>query len=290
METDPLQPDWPARIQLAKRVIESDLGTIHSLSDLAKAAYASPFHFHRVFRGMTGETVREYSRRLRLERAAVVLKEREDGILAIALDSGFESHEAFTRAFKKHFGVTPSDYRAGSKPDIRTPEQPERGRAMDITIRTRESSRIACVRHVGPYTETTGAWQALMKWGWPRMLFGKTKTFGLCFDDPDVTPPDKLRYEACMEVGPKTSAKGPVEVRNLEAGTFAVAVHQGPYESLGETYALLCGAIVAGRLDGTTWELADPPSLEVYLNDPRSTEPADLKTEIWLPVSRKIPK
>lgn len=287
METKPVQLDWPARIQRAKRLIESDLGKTHALDDLAKAAYASPFHFHRVFRGLTGETVQEYSRRLRLERAAMVLKERDDGILAIALDSGYESHEAFTRAFKKHFSVTPSDYRAAAKPVQQASEQKERSVSMDITIQTRERSRIACVRHVGPYTEAAEAWKALMKWGWTKMLFGKPKTFGLCFDDPDVTPPDKLRYEACMEVGPKTSTKGPVEIRDLEAGTYAVTVHRGPYDSFSETYALLCAALVTERLDGATWELAAPPSLEVYLNDPRSTAPADLKTEIWLPVNKK---
>jgi len=81
--------------------IASTLDEAIDLHALAKAAALSPFHFHRIFRGMVGETPLEMHRRLRLERAAVQLAETEAPVTTIAFDAGWETHEAFTRAFKQ---------------------------------------------------------------------------------------------------------------------------------------------------------------------------------------------
>jgi AraC family transcriptional regulator len=77
------------------------------LLELADVACLSPYHFHRVFRGMVGESVAEHVRRLRLERAALQLKHTRYSVARVAFDAGYESHEAFTRAFKGAFGESP---------------------------------------------------------------------------------------------------------------------------------------------------------------------------------------
>ena len=78
----------------------------------AAVAHFSPYHFHRIFRGMVGESVKEHVRRLlRLERSAQRLRDSNDAILEIALDAGYESHESFTRAFRAMFGESPSEFR-----------------------------------------------------------------------------------------------------------------------------------------------------------------------------------
>lgn len=156
---------------------------------------------------------------------------------------------------------------------------------MDVRIERRDPVHIAAVRHVGPYNEVGDAWKTLMKWGWTKMMFGKTETFGLCFDDPDVTPAERIRYEACMVVKPDTKVKGDIIIRELPGGAFAVAVHEGPFDTISATYATLCAQVVSTAIDGTSWKLGDPPSREVYLMDPRKTVPADMRTEIWMPVS-----
>src|ERR1044072_5559755 len=88
--------------------LEGDL----SLDVLAKRVGFSAYHFHRIFREILGEPVKEYVRRLRVERAAYRLKISEETILKIALDAGFKTHESFTRAFHRQFGITPNQFRS----------------------------------------------------------------------------------------------------------------------------------------------------------------------------------
>lgn len=279
-----------ARIEAVCRTIEDRLAEEPTLDELAAAADLSPFHFHRLFRGLVGETVAGYSRRLRLERAAYRIEHGEDDLLVVAMDAGYGSHEAFTRAFRRQFGVPPSKYRDAVKgeaaaPDPASDTASDTGGELEIRIERIEPTTVACVRHVGPYSEVGGAWKALMKWGWAKMLFGSPKTFGLSHDDPDVTEPERLRYDACMAVAPGTRTRGRVELRDLPGGAFAVTLHRGDYGSIGDTYARLFAQVVTRGVDGRSWSLGDPPAREVYLNDPRRTKPADLRTEIWMPVA-----
>ncbi len=92
--------DYAGRVLRVLTHIQEHLDAPLVLSDLAALAHFSPFHFHRVFRGMVGESVLQHVRRLRLERAAMQLKTTADSVTSIALDAGYEAHEAFTRAFR----------------------------------------------------------------------------------------------------------------------------------------------------------------------------------------------
>ena len=285
MHDESLTRSWPARIQIIRQELESRLDEDVPLEDLARMADASMFHFHRVFRGMTGETVRSYTRRLRLERAAKWLRYRmADDLLEIALKSGYGSHEAFSRAFKSEFDCSPSEYRdrAASSP----PPQPIGPPPGELAVEVRETpaQHVAYVRHTGPYTDVAAAWEELMRWGWTRMLFRQPAAFGLCYDDPDITEGHKLRYDACLEVGRRTKDTERMHVRRLERGRYAVTVHEGGFSSIGATYARLCCAILERP---TRWTLAESPSREVYLSDPRSTPEEEMRTEIWMPISAR---
>jgi AraC family transcriptional regulator len=282
----PMDPQdvYLERIGRAVTLLEARLDEDVRLDEVARAAHFSPFHFHRLFRGMTGETVGEFVRRLRLERAAYRMQQGEGDLLRIALDAGYQSHEAFTRAFKRRFGMAPSLYRSRQRRVLEDILARKGAFEVDVKIVEREPMRVASVRHVGPYEEVGEAWQALMKWGWSKMIFGKPECFGLCYDDPEVTPADKIRYDACLEVGPKARGKGEVRIQEIPGGTFAVAVHEGPYAGFAETYAGLFAEVAGGPIDGRPWTLGDAPSIEKYLNDPRKTKPEDLRTEVMVRV------
>src|SRR5215510_12521255 len=107
--------DYQQRILRVLIHIQTHLDEAISLDDLARLACFSPFHFHRIFSGMTGEGVMEHVRRLRLERAAHRLQFTEEPIVRLAFDAGFETHEAFSRAFKNMFGISPSEFRGARR-------------------------------------------------------------------------------------------------------------------------------------------------------------------------------
>jgi AraC family transcriptional regulator len=278
--------------------IQGHLDEALSLEDLAAVAHFSPYHFHRVFRGMVGESVKQHVRRLRLERAAHRLKHTDQPVTRIAFEAGYETHEAFTRAFRTMCGRSPSRFREAHQappvPEVPSgvhfaadgrverfePLQPG-GPPMDVQIKEIKPMRVAFVRHVGPYNEVGSTWQRLCAWAGPRGFLGPQTTFlGLCHDDPEVTPPDKIRYDACVTVHDATEPEGDVGVQEIAGGEYAVATHRGPYEKLIETYAALCGQWLpqSGR------ELRSAPGFEVYRNNPQNTAPEDLLTDIHLPL------
>src|SRR5262245_60431909 len=101
------QQDYEQRILRVLLHIQSHLDHALDLDELASLAHFSPHHFHRIFRGMVGEPVMEHVRRLRLERSAFQLKTTSRPVTQIAFDAGYETHEAFTRAFRAMFRESP---------------------------------------------------------------------------------------------------------------------------------------------------------------------------------------
>jgi len=293
------QQEYTKRILAVLVFIQKNLDEELSLEEYARVAHFSPYHFHRIFRGMVGESLHEHIRRLRLERAATRLKRTDWAIIEIALEAGYETHEAFTRAFRTLCGCTPSRYRrdnsvalvlspgvhyqdGGSTNDLQLPAG---GETMKVRIEQVEPMRVAFVRHVGPYHEVETAWERLCtRLGKDGLLGPGTKFIGICYDDPEVTAPEKLRYEACVTVDNDFEAQDDVGVQTIGGGEYAVTTHVGPYSLLGQTYATLLGQWLprSGR------ELRSEPSLEFYLNAPESTDLEDLITDIYAPLAPAI--
>jgi len=148
---------------------------------------------------------------------------------------------------------------------------------MHVQIETLAPKHVAYIRHTGPYTQVGPVWGRLFSWAAPKGLLGPhMEYFGLCYDDPDVTPPDRLRYDACLVVGPGVKPENDFGVQDVDGGSFATTVHTGPYRTLGATYSALCGA----WLPSNGRRLGPPPSVEFYLNDPRSTPEEQLRTRV----------
>jgi AraC family transcriptional regulator len=293
---DITRSDYHQRILTVLIHIQTHLDDALDLDFLAGLAHFSPYHFHRVFRGLVGESVMAHVRRLRLERSAMRLRFTDQPVTHIAFEAGYETHEAYTRAFRDMFHRSPSEYRAAEQimpfpaatsgvhfdPDGCIKEfqaQDEGGQKMDVRIENMQPQRVAFMRHVGPYNEVGQTWQRLMAWAGPKGIFGPTTTcLSIYHDDPEITPPDKLRADACVTVGPSVQPEGEVGIQELAGGQYAVYTHKGPYEKLGEAYAALCGQWLptSGREPGTA------PPFEVYRNNPQTTKPEDLLTDIYL--------
>ena len=103
--------DYRARIDRVLAHLADHLDADLSVAELARIAHFSPYHFHRMFRAMTGESVAALVRRLRLETAGRALRERDGSVIDVALAAGYGSPEGFTRAFQQAFAAAPSAYR-----------------------------------------------------------------------------------------------------------------------------------------------------------------------------------
>jgi AraC family transcriptional regulator len=274
--------DHRQRILRVQVHLQQNLDAPLNVEQLAQVAALSPFHFHRVFRGIVGESVMDHVRRLRLERAAGRLRFSDAPVVEVALEAAYESHEAFTRAFRAQFSLSPSAFRNRATRTRSMPAPgalPTRAARLLAHVRRRPAVRVAFRRHVGPYDQVGEAWRQLFGWARSRaLIINSASTFGLSYDDPEITPAEHVRYDACLEVDDSVKPDGEMAIQEVPGGSFAVAVHVGPYSSLDETYtAVLCGWAAATRR-----EFGPAPSLERYLNDPRSTPPDQVQTEIWL--------
>lgn len=280
----PAQQTYRHRILKVQLHIQEHLDEDLSLDQLAKIAHFSPYHFHRIFKSMVGEGVKEYVKRLRLEMAAMLLKSTAHPVLQIALECGYEAHEAFSRAFRQMFGMSPSQFREEQRmPGFSFFSSVEGTMSSDTSTREvriveMEPLRVAFMRHVGPYQDCGPTFQQMMAYAGRHGLFGpETLCIGIGHDDPEVTAPEKLRFDACVTVGEGFQPEGEVGAQTIEGGTYAVVTHQGSYDGLAEVYAWLYGAWLpnSGREPGNS------PPFEVYRNMDTS-KPEEMLTDIYM--------
>jgi len=267
--------DYRRRMLAVERYVEAHLDGPLEPAVLAKEAAFSLHHFHRIFRAQRGESVMQLVRRLRLERAAKRLRACDVAVTSLAFEAGYDSHEAFTRAFAERFGLPPSVYR--SEPSARVREHlaraPERA-TIPVEIRHVPALRVACMRHRGSYANVHEVWAKLRDFVARRGL--EEQLFGSCPDDPEVTEESKLRFDACVVVPEGFVPGEEAALATLPAGTYAIGVHRGPFSALSETYLEVIGRWLptSGR------EPTADAVVEHYLDDPRITPPEQLRTEV----------
>ena len=255
------------------------------LETLAGVAAFSPYHFHRVYRSVMGETVADTVRRRRLYRAAADLVTGPLPIARIGRRAGYASVAAFTRAFRAYYGIPPAAFRVRGRPAPPWSELHPMERTMtDVTITNRDPVTVVAIHHDGDYQAIGDTFDRLWCWAAGRNLTGPaTRSFGIYYDDPEAVPRAKLRSEACLTM----PADAPLDVgmRRIEiaGGRHAVLRHRGPYAELERAYS----ALYKGWLPMSGEEPANLPCYEEYLNDCRALPPAEWLTDICLPLAEK---
>jgi AraC family transcriptional regulator len=242
------------------------------LDHLAEVACFSPFHFHRVYHALQGETIADAVRRMRLHRAALDLIEGDIPITRIATRAGYGSQAAFTRAFRSAYGAPPAAYRAASA-------NPFEG---TVTIRRTDPLAVVALRHAGDYATIGAAFERLNTIAIGRGWVGPTtRYFGLYYSDPAATPEADLRSDACLTAPDGFTGEGELRTLTIPGGRNAVLLHVGPYADLHRAYTWL----YREWLPASGHDPADASCVEEYLNNPRLVPPAELRTEIWLPLA-----
>lgn len=268
--------------------IQENIDKPLSLETLADVACFSPFHFHRLFAAYVGETLNDYIRRTRLEWAAMKLCQTERPITDIALATGYETPAAFTKAFSQHFRKTPTEFKKSKSLSLTSKHlalntHDKEVKTMQPEIRNMPEQKVLFVRKTGRYDKAASeAWAILMGFAYSRRLMKKeTKSIGISHDCPNITPEDKIRYDACIMINKDIKPEGEVGIQTISGGKYAMFLHKGSYDKLGEIY----NVIFSQWLPESDKKLRDIPFFEIYLNrDPRRTKAENLRTEIYVPI------
>ncbi|KQN37100.1 AraC family transcriptional regulator [Sphingomonas sp. Leaf407] len=232
--TDPVER-YTARLRRVLAHIDRHPDAPLDLDRLSAIAAFSPCHFHRQFGATIGLSLHRYVQLSRMERAAHALAFRGDvRVTDVAIDAGYDSPDAFARAFRRRFGQSPSGFRAA--PDWRgwaatlRPFHQARSQIMtmaftldDVTIRTVDPVAVAMMRHIGDPATIGDTIRRFIAW---RQATGTTPpasaTYTVFHDDPQVTPPEAYRMDLCAATGRAIGADEPVAAGTIPGGRCAV--------------------------------------------------------------------
>jgi AraC family transcriptional regulator len=249
---------------------------------LAEIACLSPYHWHRIYVAMRGETIGATIRRLRLLRAADRLANSGLPVEMIAARAGYSGADAFARAFREAYGKPPADYRAtGSHVRFKAASEAEDHAGFPVAVETLPATRCASVAHKGAYMQIDQAMGRLFTALAAQKIIASDQAMrALFFDDPDLTPVDALRSRACSPITEDLPLAPPLEETVLREGLYARLRYRGPYADMKGAYRWLLGV----WLPQSGYEPDDDPIFESYLNNPQHVAPTDLLTDIHLPL------
>jgi len=314
---DALRAEYLGRINRVVDHIERNLHRSLRLEELAEVAHFSPYHFHRIFGAMIGETLSRFIQRLRIERAAAMLVTNPGhSITEIAIDCGFSSSATFARAFKDAFGMSGTQWREhGNRkncqdhrkirkrldklrkaegvsdcyldPRTNVPtwriEMPS-SLATTIQVKHCPDHRVAYIRHVGPYGQAAVVprlFSTLREWAIPRgLLDAQTRFLLVAHDNPTITDEDKLRLSVCLTVPADTKPEGEVSMMTIPGGTFAVGRFEIPPERIADAWNVVMGE----WMPGSGFQPDDRLCYEEALNDPRQHPEGKIILDICVPV------
>ncbi|MEL6908106.1 MAG: AraC family transcriptional regulator, partial [Planctomycetota bacterium] len=274
-----MDPSWPRRIQEVQDHVRAHLRSDLSMEALARVAGASRFHFARLFRALTGETLVQFVQRARLERAATLMQTRPDRPLGeVALQAGFGSASDFSRVFRQHHGLAPRDWDRRTRLSAGLPDFDDRLSAARETC-TRypvrhvqlPAARLAVVRVATPFLDNAvldEGYARLCRWFASRGIAWRTRALvGLSWDHPDTTPLDRVRFDLALPLPDGLSTHGEVAELALPAmHTVALRV-RGSRACIAVAWERLYTDV----LPHADAEPADLPALKRFRDQPWST-------------------
>ncbi|MCB1666634.1 MAG: AraC family transcriptional regulator [Pseudomonadales bacterium] len=280
------RPAYAARIRRVIEHMDANLAQTLSLEQLAAVAHFSPFHFHRQFSAFTGIPVSRLLRLMRLRLASRKLAlEPDASITEIALLSGFDSPESFSRAFRQFYGKPPSAFREDPQwqPWQREPlhQHLENPMNTEVEIVAFPHTHIAAVEYQGPHWQSLSATRRLIAWRRENGVSpGKGQTFGIHYSDPENTPPELYRMDVAVSYDrPIASNSHGIVAKEIPAGLCARIRHLGSRDYIAEADYLYREWLPAsGR------ELRDFPIFFHYVNVGPDVRDADMITDVYLPL------
>lgn len=281
MKTRRAEQNYRERVARVVAFIVAHPMAAHRLEDLAGIAHFSPYHFHRVYSSIAGETVAATVRRVRLALATRLLEEGRQSITQVALAVGYDSPQAFTRAFGQFIGQSPRSFQqhlhrtlvnVGTRPtEDDTHESPA------VQIIERPAQRVHTLRHHGPLATIPHTQRRLHL---HPDADGVSEWLGASYGDPNDTTSGFRYYAAAVFPQPGPAADAAIEVLDIPAGRYARHRLVGPYARINAAVT----ALHARWLPASGYEPDDRPTLEHYLNSPHNASQAQLLTDLLIPI------
>ena len=276
--------DYVQRINKVVAYINNHLDETLDLKTLANEAALSDFHFHRIFKALKGEAIGGYITRLRLEATARLLRYTALTIEEIAFNIGYETPASLSKAFKKQYGISPTEYRTNKDTYIMKKEIIN----LDLALKTPkivilEPKNLIYVALTGAYgsLDYGKAYEQLWAVIKAQKLFTKgIESICISYDDPKITEGSLQRSDVCLAIHKPATPQQEVSCKTLAGGKYAVFFYQGCYENLSQVYDTAVRWVIDHQ-----YTLREEPFFEKYLNDARRTPKEKLKTEIYIPIN-----
>ncbi|MBI9107943.1 MAG: AraC family transcriptional regulator [Spirochaetales bacterium] len=231
--------DYIERINKVIDYIELNLTSDIQLDDLAQIACLSKFHFHRIFYSFTNESLYSFLIRLRTERSATLLLSQKKSITDIAFSCGFNDSATFSRAFKKQFGMSASEWKKKKNSKIHQDHKIKSSYIVGMNIEQNRfleplkvkekylnDMHIAYIRHIGFYAGDSKLFQSLykklIKWAEPAGVvnYPETKDVVIYHDSIGITENDKLRISVGITVPENTKVAGEIGSLCISKGRY----------------------------------------------------------------------
>ncbi len=290
--------EYAQRINRVIDYLRENLDRQVKLEELAKVACFSEFHFHRIFSAVSGETINNFTNRLRLEKAARLLRYTDRSLTDIALDCGFSSSATFSRAFRSGYDTSPSQFRKSgeikkskickelfSKQEYILPMSAEEKRAaFPVRLIDVPERQVAYIRVTNAFEmdRVLAALKTMIEWAKSQDIFSQGILFGMSVVDPHVTPKHLYRYEVCLASSFPFECMEGMSKLKMPAMRYAATKVSGDIRKV----ATATDYLFRGWLINSAYEPEPAPGLEIFLDKEKATDWSHFELELCIPVRK----
>lgn len=265
--------------------IDFNLAEKHDLEKLAKMSFLSKFHFHRIITSFLEEPLSVYINRIKLEKAAVLLKYSDNSIETIAYTIGYETPTAFTKSFKKSFGISPSEFKKSNVGNfsIKGKKKSKSNFNLSSEIKTIKPFKVLSnqVRGIVGDKKTYDGWVDLLAFAYQHNIINaETKFIAVHWDDPTITQESNIRYDACVTINTDIKNTNKFSIKQFNGGKYLCVLYKGDYRYLPNVY----NQIFREYIFKQNYRLREEPIFEEFLNSINDTSKSKLLTVIHLPI------
>jgi AraC family transcriptional regulator len=294
-----VNPEYAQRIDRVIDYLRENLHRPVKLAELARVACFSEFHFHRIFGAVSGETLNSFTNRLRLEKAARLLRYSQQSLTDIALACGFSSPATFSRAFRAGYATSPSEFRQsdGEIKNSKIRKELFAPGEYHLPMSAAEKSAEFPVRLIdlperrGAYIRVTNtskpnsvidAFQTMIEWAKSQHVFSEGTLFGMSVDDPHVTPQHLYRYEVCFTTTRPFECREGMSKLKMPAMRYAATRVSGDIRRVATAWDYL----IRGWLINSEYEPEHAPGLEIFLDKDSATDWSHFELDLCFPVRK----